>query len=73
MSEKIFTCMQEVLNLHKSYFSGAIIWGSVHPIEEIILLLNNIGMHNYRVLTGALKYLTFFSSKRFSYEIFCSS
>ena len=42
MSEKIFTCMQEVPNLNKNYSSGAIIWGSVHPIEEIILLLNNI-------------------------------
>ena len=25
MSEKIFTCMQEVPNLHKNYSSGAII------------------------------------------------
>jgi hypothetical protein len=47
MSEKIFTFMQEVPNVHKSYSSGAIIWRSVHPIEEIILLLNNIGMYNY--------------------------
>ena len=47
MSEKIFTCMQEVPNLHKNYSSGAIIWGSVNTIEEIILLLNNISMYNY--------------------------
>ena len=52
MSEKIFTCMQEVPNLHKNYSSGAIIWGSVHPIEEIILLLNNIGMYNYTAVVG---------------------
>ena len=38
MSEKI---------LHKNNSSVTIIWGSVHPIEEIILLLNNIGMYNY--------------------------
>ena len=38
--------MQEVPNLHKNYSSGAIIWGSVHPIEEITLLLNNIGMYS---------------------------
>ena len=47
MSEKIFKCMQEVPNLHKNYSSGAIVWGFVHPIEENILLLNNIGIYNY--------------------------
>ena len=56
---KIFTCMQEVPNLHKNYSSGAIIWGSVHPIKENILLLNNIGMYNYTAVgywgQGAIK------------------
>ena len=47
MSEKLFNCMQELQNLQRNYSSGAIIWGSVHPIEEISLLLNNIGMYNY--------------------------
>ena len=47
MPEKILTYMQEVPNLQKNYSSGAFIWGSVHPIQEIILLLNNIGMYNY--------------------------
>ena len=36
--------MQELPKLHRNYSSGAIIWGSVHPIEENILLLNNIGI-----------------------------
>ena len=32
---------------HINYFSGAIIWGSVHPTEDNILLLNDIDMYNY--------------------------
>ena len=39
--------MQELPNLHRNYSSGANIEGSVHPIEENILLLNNIGIYNY--------------------------
>ena len=44
--EKLFKCMQEVPNLHRNYSSGAIIWGSVHPTTENILLLKNIDMYN---------------------------
>ena len=47
ISEKMFLCMQELPKLHRNYSSGAIIWGSVHPTEENILLLNNIDMYNY--------------------------
>ena len=54
MSEKIFTCMQERLNLHRNNSSGAIICGSVHPIEENILLLNNIGMYNYTAVHSVM-------------------
>ena len=39
--------MQELQKLHRNYSSGAIIWGSVHPTEENILLLKNIAMYNY--------------------------
>ena len=39
--------MQELPILHTNYSSGAIIWESVHPIEENIMLLNNTGMYNY--------------------------
>ena len=38
--------MQELPNLHMNYSSGAMAWGSVHPAEENILLLNNIDMYN---------------------------
>ena len=44
---KIFKRMQELPYLHRNCFSGAIIWGSVPPPEENILLLNNIDMYNY--------------------------
>ena len=43
----MFKRMQELPNLHMIYSSGAIIWGSVHPIEENVLLLNNIDIYNY--------------------------
>ena len=39
--------MQDFQNLHKNNSSGAIIWGSVHPTTENILLLRNIDMYNY--------------------------
>ena len=39
--------MQELPKLQRNYSSGAIIWGSVHPTEENILLLKNIDMYNY--------------------------
>ena len=39
--------MQELPNLHRNYSYRAIIWGSVHPTEENILLLGNINMYNY--------------------------
>ena len=39
--------MQEHLKLHRSYSSGATIWGSVHPTEENIFLLKNVDMYNY--------------------------
>ena len=38
--------------MHRNYSSGAIIWGSVHPTEENILLLNNIDLSN----KAAVKY-----------------
>ena len=38
--------MQDLPKLHRNYFSGAMVWGSVHPAEENILLLNNIDMYN---------------------------
>ena len=39
--------MQQLPKLHWNYSYGAIIWGSVHPTEENIFLLNNIDMYNY--------------------------
>ena len=44
--KKLFKCMQELPKLHRNYSSGAMVWGSVHPTEENILLLNNIDMYN---------------------------
>ena len=34
--------MQELPKLHRNYYSGAMVWRSVHPAEKNILLLNNI-------------------------------
>ena len=50
--------MQELQNLHRNYSSWAIIWGSVHPTEENILLLKNIDMYNYTALVRDLSPLT---------------
>ena len=38
--------MQDNPNLHSNYSSGAMVWGSVNPAEQNILLLNNIDMYN---------------------------
>ena len=38
--------MQKLPNLHRNSSSEAIIWGSVHPTKENILLLNNIDLSN---------------------------
>ena len=38
--------MQELPKLHRNFFSGFFIWGSVRPTEENILLLNNIEVSN---------------------------
>ena len=43
----MFPYKQELPKLHRNFSSGAIIWGSVHPTEENILLLNNNGIYNY--------------------------
>ena len=39
--------MQELIKLYRIYSSEGIIWGSVHPTEENILLLKNNDMYNY--------------------------
>ena len=39
--------MQDLQKLHKNFSSGAIIWGSLHPTEENILLLRNINIYNH--------------------------
>ena len=38
-------------------FFWTIIWGSVHPTEETILLLNNIDMYNYTVVCKLISFL----------------
>ena len=46
--------MQELPKLHRSYYSGAIICGPVHPTEENILLLNKGSLKkNIESLTAA--------------------
>ena len=47
--------MQELPKLHRNYSSKAIIWGSVHPTGENILLLNNIDMYNYTAVSNLRK------------------
>ena len=54
----MFLGMQEVPHLHKNYSSGAIIWGSFHPIEGNILLLNIIGMYNYTAVVKDILFLS---------------
>ena len=48
------------LKLHRNFFSGTIIWGSVHLTEENILLLNNIDIYNYTAVLLVQKF--FFNS-----------
>ena len=45
----------ELPNLHRNYSYGPIIWGSVHPTEENIVLLKNIDMYNYTAVTNLNK------------------
>ena len=52
----MFKCMQQLPNLHRNYFSGATIWGSVHPTIKNILLLNNIDMDNYSAVYTPLDF-----------------
>ena len=33
--------------MHRNYSSGAIIWGSLHPTEENILLLGHTDIYNH--------------------------
>ena len=46
IQKKIFKCMQDLPKLHRNYSSGAIIWGSLHPTEENILLLRHTDIYN---------------------------
>ena len=39
--------MQDLPKLHMNYSSGAVIWGSLHPTEENIFLLENFDIYNY--------------------------
>ena len=50
ISEKKFKYMQELPKLHRNFSSGAMVWGSGHPAEENILLLNNIDISYTAVL-----------------------
>ena len=54
----MFPCMQELPKLHRNNFFGAIIWWSVHPTEENILLLNNIDMYNYTTVYEGFPVIT---------------
>ena len=44
--KKMLKSMQDLPKLHRNYSSGAMVWGSVNPAEENILLLNNIDIYN---------------------------
>ena len=46
--------MQDLPKLHRNYSSGAIIWGSLHPTEENILLLRNIDIYNHTPVVSLL-------------------
>ena len=49
--KKIFKCMQDLPKMHRNYSSGAIIWGSLHPTEENILLLGHTDIYNHTPVT----------------------
>ena len=46
ISDKLLKFVYRLTKAHKSYSSGPYDWGSVYPIEENILLLNNIDLSN---------------------------